>query len=94
MFSVEVLQCEVHSIDDGAGCDRRTGKLVKVAAFTPDGTITLPLVTGAGAAELAIATGGGTCTATSAAPTVASRPSTAGEMTVPASMTVSAPAST
>lgn len=59
---------ELVGVVDGAlPSGTSVGELAADAAFTPDGTITLPLVTGAGAAELAIATGGGTCTATSAA---------------------------
>jgi len=43
------------------------GELAMDAAFAPDGTITLPLTTASGSAELALATSGGSCTASSSA---------------------------
>jgi hypothetical protein len=59
---------ELVGVVDGALPTGTTvGELAVDAAFAPDGTITLPLTTASGSAELALATAGGTCTASSAA---------------------------
>lgn len=59
---------ELVGVVDGAlPSGTSVGELAMDAAFAPDGTITLPLTTASGSAELALTTAGGSCTASSAA---------------------------
>lgn len=63
---------ELVGVVDGAlPSGTAVGELAIDAAFAPDGTITLPLTTASGSAELVLTTAGGTCTAASAALDVA-----------------------
>lgn len=59
---------ELVGVVDGAlPSGTSVGELAMDAAFAPDGTITLPLITASGSAELALTTAGGSCTASSSA---------------------------